>query len=121
MADPCSVSDRASGDTCAAFLQGSAVLLKARHRVRQLGDLRRVAARLAVQRRCVRVTAGPPLTSQPLQPLLPPPPPHHQQEHKQKQDPHQDTGDGHQHLEPLIGRQPFFALDNRLSEWRDCT
>lgn len=57
-------------------------------------------------------TAEPQLTSQPLQPLLTPPPPNHQQEHKQHQDPHQDTGDGHQHLEPLVGCQPFIALDN---------
>lgn len=69
--------------------------------------------RPAVQRQWREwVTAGSPLTSQPLQPLLPPPPPHHQQEHKQQEDPHQDAGDGHQHLEPLVGRQPFFALDN---------
>lgn len=56
--------------------------------------------------------AQPRLTSQPLQPLLPPPPPHHQQEHEQQQDPQQDAGDGHQHLEPLVGRQPIFALDH---------
>lgn len=60
-------------------------------------------------------------TSQPLQPLLPPPPPHNQQQDKQQQDPQQDAGDGHQHLEPLVGRQSFFTLYNRLDERRDCT
>lgn len=59
------------------------------------------------------------LTSQPLQPLLPPPPPHHQQEHEEQQDAHQDAGDGHQHLEPLVGRQPFLALHDGLDERRD--
>ncbi|KAL0615560.1 putative uncharacterized protein C8orf44 [Plecturocebus cupreus] len=59
-----------------------------------------------------RGDSQPGLTSQPLQPLLPPPPPHNQQEHEQQQNSHQDTGDGHQHLEPLVGRQPFFTLDN---------
>lgn len=66
-------------------------------------------------------TAESGLTSQPLQPLLPPPSPHHQQECKQQQDTHQDAGDGHQHLEPLVGCEPFFTLDNGLNERRDCT
>lgn len=56
--------------------------------------------------------AEPPLTSEPLQPLLPPPPPDHQQQHEQQQDAHQDTGDGHQHLKALVGGQPLIALDN---------
>lgn len=62
-----------------------------------------------------------PLTSQPLQPLLPPPPPHDQQHHKEQQDPNQDTGDGHQHLQPFVGSQPFLTLHNRLDERWDCT
>lgn len=61
------------------------------------------------------------LTSQPLQPLLPPPPPHDQQHHKEHQDPNQDTGDGHQHLQPFVGSQAFLTLHNRLNERRDCT
>lgn len=51
-------------------------------------------------------------TSQPLQPLLPPSPSHHQQKHKEQQNPDQDAGDGHEDLEPFVGCQPFFALDN---------
>lgn len=51
-------------------------------------------------------------TSQPLQPLLPPSPPHNQQKHKEQQNPDQDAGDGHEDLEPFVGCQPFFALDN---------
>lgn len=61
------------------------------------------------------------LTSQPLQPLLPPPPPHDQQHHKEQQDPNQDAGDGHQHLQPFVGPQPFLTLHHRLDERRDCT
>lgn len=61
------------------------------------------------------------LTSQPLQSLLPPSPPHDQQHYKKQQDPNQDTGNGHQHLQPFVGCQPFLTLHNWLNEWRDCT
>lgn len=59
------------------------------------------------------------LTPEPLQPLLSPPPPQHHQQDEEQHHSHQNAGDRHHHLHPLVAGLLHRALHRSLHQRRN--